>query len=520
LTGAVLTVDAGSGSCRALLFDVDGRLLGVAQQEWAYQPVPGWPGGLDFDTRDSYARIVTCIREVLSTTNMPATDVLAVSATSMREGFVLYDAVGQEIWACPNVDARAGQEAEALIAEGIAERQYRRGGDWTSIVAPPRLRWIKRHQPEIWQRVRHLTMLGDWVLYRLTGEFCTDPSLGSSSNLFSLQNRTWSADSLAEVDLSVAVLPQIHESGSVIGQVTERAAAETGLVAGTPVVTAGADTQLALLGAGLTDAGQFATVGGTFWQTAAVLDRPLTDPDIRLRTLCHVLPGTWMIEGIGFMHGLSTRWVRDAFAPSASFIELDALATAIPAGSNGVMYLCSSAMDARRWRHGPPTIIGFDIVRPDATGLGALFRAVLEEAAYVARAHYATLAEVCADSPNRVRFAGGPSRSRVWSQILADVLGLPVEVTAVSEATCLGAAIAALVGAGEFASLAEGAAHTVRLERTFEPNISAQKVYNDGFARRQGLYSHMLAAAERSLVPFLWQGAGAALPADQINQQA
>ena len=108
----------------------------------------------------------------------------------------------------------------------------------------------------------------------------------------------------------------------------------------------------------------------------------------------------------------------------------------------------------------------------------------------------------------------------MWSQILADVLGLPVEVTAVSEATCLGAAIAALVGAGEFASLAEGAAHTVRLERTFEPNISAQKVYNDGFARRQGLYSHMLAAAERSLVPFLWQGAGAALPADQINQQA
>lgn len=480
----------------------------MAQQEWAYRPVAGWPGGLDFHTGDSYARIVTCVRQVLSTTNVPATELAAVSATSMREGFVLYDGDGQEIWACPNVDARAGQEAEALIAEGIAERQYRRGGDWTSIVAPPRLRWIQRHQPEVWHRVRHLTMLGDWVLYRLTGEFSTDPSLGSSSNLFSLEKRTWSADSLAEVGLSRAVVPPVHESGSVIGQVTARAAAETGLVAGTPVVSAGADTQLALLGVGLTGADQFATVGGTFWQTAAVLDRPLTDPDIRLRTLCHVLPGTWMIEGIGFMHGLSTRWVRDAFAPSASYAELDGLAAAIPPGSNGVVYLCSNAMDARHWRHGPPTIVGFDILRPAATGLGALFRAVLEEAAYVAWAHYVTLSGVCGEQPTRVRFGGGPSRSPLWAQILADVLGLPVEVTGVAETTCLGAAIAALVGAGVFGSLTEGAAQTVRLERTFEPDALAHGVYAEAFGRRQALYSHMLSAAERSLAPYLWQGAG------------
>ena len=110
---------------------------------------------------------------------------------------MLYDAAGTEIWACPNVDARAGAEAEALIAEGVAERQYHRGGDWTSIVAPPRLRWIQRHEPAIWSQARHLTMLGDWVTYRLSGEWSTDPSLGSSSNLFALAARTWSAESAA-----------------------------------------------------------------------------------------------------------------------------------------------------------------------------------------------------------------------------------------------------------------------------------------------------------------------------------
>jgi autoinducer-2 kinase len=218
----------------------------------------------------------------------------------------------------------------------------------------------------------------------------------------------------------------------------------------------------------------------------------------------------WMIEGIGFMHGLSTRWVRDAFAPTLSYAALDDIAATVPPGSNGVTYLCSNAMDARRWRHGPPTIVGFDILRPQATGLGALFRAVQEEAAYVSRAHYAILSDVCGERPTRVRFTGGPSRSSLWPQILADVLGLPVEVPAESEATCLGAAIAALVGAGVFPSLAEGAAQTVHLQRTFEPSPTAQRVYDESFGRRHQLYDHMLAAADRSLVPFLWQGAGAA----------
>jgi autoinducer 2 (AI-2) kinase len=250
-------------------------------------------------------------------------------------------------------------------------------------------------------------------------------------------------------------------------------------------------------------------VGGTFWQTAAILDRPLTDPQIRLRTLCHVLPGTWMIEGIGFLHGLSTRWVRDGFAPSQDYAALDALAASVPPGSNGVYYLCSNAMDARRWRHGPPTIVGFDILRPAETGLGALFRAVQEEAAYVSRAHLDILADVCGERPTTIRFVGGPSQGAVWPQILADVLDVSVEVPAVSEATCVGAAICALTGIGVFSSLAEGAVANVSVARTFSPDRDAVEVYAEGFVRRTALYAHMLEAADRGLAPPLWRGAGA-----------
>ena len=134
---------------------------------------------------------------------------------------------------------------------------------------------------------------------------------------FELAARTWSAESAAELDLP-DLLPPVFESGTVVGQVSHAAAEATGLTAGTPVVAAGADTQLALLGAGLTEPGQFATVGGTFWQTAAVLDQPLVDPRIRLRTLCHVLPGTWMIEGIG------GEWTPDALDATGRLFRISA----------------------------------------------------------------------------------------------------------------------------------------------------------------------------------------------------
>jgi autoinducer 2 (AI-2) kinase len=512
----VVTVDVGSGSCRALVFDASGELRGLAQREWTYHAVPDAPGGFDFDPADGWRQVCDCVREALRTAQVAPDEIAAVTAASMREGFVLYDESGGEIWACPNIDARAGVEAAEMIAEGLAHRQYERGGDWTSITAPARLRWIRRHQPEVLERARRLTMLGDWVIYRLSGVFCTDPSLGSSSNLFDLAARTWSSESAAELALP-DLLPPVFEAGTVIGAVTAGAAAATGLREGTAVVVGGADTQLALLAAGLTAGLRFATVGGTFWQTAAVTNEPVIDPHIRLRTLCHILPGTWMIEGIGFLHGLSTRWVRDGLLRAINpdlgsdegYEHLERLAAEVPAGSNGLIYLSSNVMEGRRWRHGPPSLIGLDILQPERTGLGAIFRAAEEEAAYVARGHYEILEEVCGAAPEGIRFVGGPARGRLWPQILADVLGIPVETPPVREATSFGAALCALVGAGVYADLREATSATSKQGPRFEPDAANHAVYDETYPRWRALNEHLLSAAEQGLVPFLWKGAGA-----------
>lgn len=517
----VVTVDAGSGSCRALAWDIGGRMLGLSQQEWDYEP-SGHPGGMDFNTETGWRRVAECIKAALAQAGpdhgqlIRPEDVKAVTATSMREGFVVYDEDGKEIWAVPNVDARAQKEAEELIKEGLAEPIYRRGGDWTSIAASARLRWIKANAPEVWEKARHMTMLGDWVLQRLSGEYVTDPSLGSSSGLFDLATRDWSRETAEELEIA-HLLPRVVESGTVIGTVSKKAAEEMGLLEGTPVVTGGADTQLGLLGGGVVEANQFGVVGGTFWLTAGIADNPLIDPDIRLRTLCHVVPDRWMIEGVGFVHGLSTRYVRDGLLRAANpditvddgYDRLGELAAQIPPGSNGVSYFASNVMNAKSWKHAPPSIVGLSPFGIAETGLGAIFRAVMEEGAYVARGHMEILEEVYGQKVDEVVFVGGPSRSPLWSQILADVLGVRVRVPEVLEATCLGAALCALVGVGAYSDLAEAVDATVHTANEFEPIQQNKEAYDDLYPRWRALNDHMIAGAEKDLAQHMWTGAGA-----------
>jgi autoinducer 2 (AI-2) kinase len=122
-----LAIDLGTGSCRAIVFDEDGRQVAVGQREWRHAALPGYPGSQVFDTSNGWRLICECIREAIVTSGLASGEIAAVSSTSMREGMVLYDSAGREIWACPNVDARAGDEADDLVRSGAARRIFERG---------------------------------------------------------------------------------------------------------------------------------------------------------------------------------------------------------------------------------------------------------------------------------------------------------------------------------------------------------------------------------------------------------
>jgi autoinducer 2 (AI-2) kinase len=514
----VVNVDVGTGSGRAIAFDESGRQAASSQREWLPRTDQRYPGAQDFDTREAWQLLSECLREVVLQLGARARDICAVTATAMREGMVLYDTAGREIWACPNVDGRARDEAAEMIRGGLADRIYETGGDWLSIISPPRFRWLQRHEPALYGRIHRMSMLSDWVLYRLSGVLVTDPSIGSSSGIFDLKRRAWATELIRDIGLPRDIYPPVVESGSTVGEVTADASEQTGLARGTPVVAGGGDTQMALVGAGSVGPDAVTVCGGTFWQTTLVTDHPLVDRHRRPRTLCHAVPGLWMTEGIGFYHGFTMRWFRDGFCDrekeSAAARGVDAytlmeeLAAAVPPGSNGVQGIFSSPMEARRWRHAPPSLVGFNLLDAAGTGKAACIRAIEENAAYVTRAHLDVLEEISGKKPVEIVFVGGASKGTLWPRIVAEVTGCPVRILETKETTSLGGAIAAFIGKGVFSGWSEAAKATVRTERVVQPAPAAVAAYRAGYVRWQAVNERLLTLSDDGTLPALWRAPG------------
>jgi len=436
----------------------------------------------------------------------------------MREGMVLYDEKGREIWACPNVDSRAVEEATFMIREELGEKIYFIGGDWLSIISPPRFRWIKRHLPKVYDKIAHMTMLSDWIIYRLTNIFATDPSIGSSSGMFNLSKRCWSNEIIEICDLPKDIFPPVYESGNLIGEVMKEAAHETGLKEGTPVVIGGADTQLGLVGIGAVRPFDMATIGGSFWQQTAVIDKPIIDPKIRLRTLCHVIPNEWMIEGIGFYCGLIMRWFRDAFCDLEKnmalekgidpYIIMEEEAEKVPPGSNGIFAFFSNIMNAKRWVHASPTFMQFDVTSPQTSGKKECIRAIQESAAYVSYGHLKIIYDLLNHLPKEIVFAGGASKGFLWPQILSDIFGVKIRVPSVKESTSLGAAIGSAVGIGIFKNRFDAIKEMVKWDKTYSPNDRNHKRYMKIYVKWKEVYADLLKIVEKGLVKPIWSPPG------------
>ena len=221
-------------------------------------------------------------------------------------------------------------------------------------------------------------------------------------------------------------------------------------------------------------------LAGTFWQNTILTTEPVIDPQVRLRTLCHVTPGEWMLEGIGFYCGMAMRWYRDAFCAAEvaaaqergvdPYVVMEEQAARIPPGSNGVYAILSNLMNARRWVHASPSFVGFDLANPAGSGRAAGIRAVEEAAAYVVRGHLGIIRELTGAQISELTFSGGAAKGTLWPQIIADVLGVPVHVPAVTESSALGAALCAGTGAGLYARLTDLEGELRKRAATFEPS--------------------------------------------------
>jgi autoinducer 2 (AI-2) kinase len=516
----LMAIDAGTGSVRAVIFDTHGKQIAVAQKEWIHIAVEGVPNSMTFDTQTNWELTIWCIQTALTKAKLRGSDIVAVSATSMREGIVLYDAEGEAIWGVANVDARADQEVHALKEDykGIEEAFYQRSGQTFALGALPRILWLKNNQPERYAKIASISMIGDWILAKLSGIIATDPSNGGTTGIFSLADRDWDSSMAASIGLKSDIFPPCLEPGTTLGNITLNAAQQTGLSTSTLVVMGGGDVQLGAAGLGVVHAGQAAILGGSFWQQVVNIPSGTPPPaDMGIRINPHVIDGLSQAEGITFFSGLIMRWFRDAFCDAEkteaaqrgidTYALLEEQAQKVPLGSHGIMPIFSDSMKYGKWYHAAPAFLNLSI-DPEICNKASMFRSLEENACIVSAINLERIKAFSELEIHEIVFAGGASKGALWCQILADVTGCTIKIPHVTEATALGAAMAAGVGAGIYKSIAQAATQLVNWNKTYTPNRQNTLAYAAIKEQWQILYENQLALVDRGLTQSMWKAPG------------
>jgi len=516
----LMAIDAGTGSVRAVIFDTKGNQVSVAQQEWIHLEVEGVPNSMTFDVEKNWELALWCIKTALKEANLKGSDILAVSATSMREGIVLYDKEGVAIWGVANVDARADKEVRYLkeTFEGIEEAFYAESGQTFALGALPRILWLKNNEPELYERVASISMIGDWILAKLSGVIATDPSNGGTTGIFSLEKRDWSPEMAEKVGIKSDIFPQTLEPGTVMGTVTTQAANETGLSVSTKVVMGGGDVQLGAAGLGVVKEGQVAILGGSFWQQVVNIKSTVKPPkDMSIRVNPHVVEGLSQAEGITFFSGLIMRWFRDAFCDLEkleakekgvdTYVILEEKAKSVPVGSYGILPIFSDSMNYGKWYHAAPSFINLSI-DSDVCNKASMFRSLEENACIVSAINLEKIKAFTELEIEEIVFAGGASKGDLWCQILADVTGCKIKIPKVTEATALGAAMCAGVGADVYESIVSASDALVVWDKEYVPNNENYEKYKAIQEQWKSVYENQLSLVDRGLTQSMWKAPG------------
>jgi xylulokinase len=462
-------LDVGTTGVKAIAVSEEGRVLARAEHGYALSsPQPGWA---EQDPEEWWRASEAALAE------LRAERAAGIGLSGQMHGLVALNAADRVLrpailW---NDQRTAVEVAEIEELLGLERLVALTGNRALTGFTAPKLLWLRRHQPGVYDRIEHVLLPKDYVRLRLGGERAIDVADASGTLLFDVEHRRWSDELVEALELRREWLPRALESPEVSARTA----------GGVPIAAGAGDQAAGALGVGVDGPGALSVVLGTSGVVFAALPRFQADPQGRLHAFCHAVPGAWHAMGVMLSAAGSLRWFRDTFGPETSYDELLAEAAAVPPGSEGVVFL--PYLSGERTPHADPN------ARGSFTGLalshrrGHLARAVLEGVAYGLRDSLELLRELGV-RPELARASGGGARSRLWLEIVASVLGLPLELAAAEEGAAYGAALLGGVAAGVFGDVHEAVAACVRVRDRIEPNDAWRPAYESGYARFRALY--------------------------------
>lgn len=481
-----LGLDTGTTSSRALIVDSGGKVeasftvphqeMQMARPLWAEQDPDDW-----------WQAAQLAIQGVLRTSEIAPSSIRAIGLTGQMHGLVMLDSDGRVvrpalIWCDQRSQAEVDDINSTLGADHVL--RYTANPAITGFTLP-KLLWVRKHQPELWERVRHILLPKDYIRYKLTGEFASEVSDASGTGMFDVARRQWSSEMLDRLAIDSAIVPRVVESSELTGKITAAAASTTGLQEGTTVVGGAGDQAASALGNGIVSSGKVSCTVGTSGVVFAYSDKPVYDPQGRVHTFCHAIPGAWHVMGVTQGAGLSLQWFRNRLAQGDEYTALTAEAATSPAGAHGLFWL--------------PYLMGERTPHLDAQARGAwvgltarhvradMIRSILEGVCFSLRDGLEIIRELGTQA-EQVRLSGGGARSPFWTQLFADILDAPAAISESQEGSAYGAALLAVLGTGEYTNAVEMCNTVTREVRRTPQNAESAAIYRDRYAVYRSIY--------------------------------
>ena len=446
-------------------------------------PRPGWA---EQDPDDWRRATESALAEVSA-----GREIAGIGLSGQMHGLVVLDEAGSVIrpailW---NDQRTASECAEIEDRIGLDRLIGMTGNRALPGFTAPKLLWLRRHEPEAYARIARVMLPKDYVRLGLTGAWAIDASDASGTLLLDVARRDWSAEVVDALELPREWLPPVLESPEVSGRVTN--GRSDALASGIPVAAGAGDQPAAAVGVGATRPGTLSVVLGTSGVVLAPLPAYAHDAEARVHAFCHARPGTWQAMGVMLSAAGSLQWLHDTIAKDVPFDALVAEAETWPPGAEGLLFLPYLA--GERTPHADPDARGAFVGLELRHDRGALVRAVLEGVAFGLADSLDLLRSLGVDAAT-ARVSGGGARSRLWLQIVASVLGVPLELTESEEGSALGAALLGGVAGGVFADVDDAVDRCVRVTSTIEPDPAWHEAYRSAHERYRALYPALSAA--------------------------
>jgi xylulokinase len=385
-------------------------------------------------------------------------------------------------------DNRAMSEADELAKRIGFDRFYTLTGRRVSPELPAaKVTRLNRLYPDLIENTFAILTLKDYMVFRLTGRTAVDETHACYSGLYNIITGDFEPEILAAVNVPRRLLPEVCSAFDIAGRVSKDAAAETGLLRGTPVVLGGPDGTTAVLGAGVVQPGEAASVVGTTDVLFVQIQEPVLDEKARLVLNRHVVPRCWLVGGPMSTTGGCLEWFLGELGRQVlhyggpNMPSLDSLmeqAAQVPEGSDRLVFLPS--LTGERVPGWSPKVRGVIVGLSPSHSLAHVARAILEGAAFGAKSVLEIIAEL-KTSISSMRLIGGGARSSLWARIRADICGVEVAIPENTEASSLGAAIMAAVASGAYESAREACEHMVRLSDRLVPDSTRWPEYERNY---------------------------------------